>query len=662
MAYPDLYKDEMKILEAQNIKVKSVSFNAVLTNRRLILIDNRKQKLPSQEILLATLKNVDSGENAIRDATLTLSIITNTGTTRQMILTFSKTSGGERKRECEEWVRTLRQQISQTIEHHPILPDLPTLDEEEPINAPDSIPLHLPTPRIEIVNAPPQKKRIEISRPMKKIIESAPPMPKPVETSSLPSGLFCNRCGSRVPVESVFCNRCGTPVVKDSDVEAAKRQPILSQPVSVPETQEQIIEQVAVPLPPAFGQAADKKERSIEQIIHSIEPLFESPVSRTEPEPVELKPVETFSPPLQGSFCCRCGNHMSAESTFCNRCGTPVVKGKDMEAANRQPILTQPISLPETQIQTIQQVAVPLPPVFGHATEKKERPIEQVIHSIEPLIEGSIPRTEPAPLVPKPASSHVLEQAVSSQESPSTNTEIQWPVITPTIPDESITPPHLNIDTPTPHVPVGSSGRVKIIALAIIAIVIVAVIAGVFLFVNPLQNSIGDATVPTSVQTTIPIPTTISVVTTMYNVTTVNPEIITTPLTSTTSAIPPTGVWILVTYKNKFAGTVGTPNSQRDVSDTGEKYYQVSTNTGTVTASIQKVDGSSDELTVIIFKDGVLVTKKATIAPKGLVEIQENLKTAATLTVEPTTMVTTIALSETNTSGNITMANTTTWG
>ena len=250
MAYPDLYKDEHKLLEAQNVKVKSVPFSVVLTNRRLVLIDTRKQTLPPQEILLATLKNVDSGENAIRDSTLTLSIITNTGTTRQMILTFSKTSGGERKRECDEWVRTLRHHISQNVQHHTIQQDIPEPQEEEPVVVPENIHAAAPSSRIEIVNAPPQKKRIEISRPMKKIIESVPTMPKPVETSSLPTGSFCNRCGSRVPTESAFCNRCGTPVAKDQDLEPVLRQspqPVLRQEIPAP-----AIPQVAVPHTPVY--------------------------------------------------------------------------------------------------------------------------------------------------------------------------------------------------------------------------------------------------------------------------------------------------------------------------------------------------------------------------------------------------------------------------
>ncbi len=317
MAYPDLYKDEQKILETQNIKVKSVSFTAVLTNRRLVLIDGKKGMLPPQEILLATLKNVESGENAIRDPTITLSILTSTGTTRQMILTFSKTAGGERKRECDDWVKALRQFVTTTIEH-PVLPDIPSLDETTTPPPVENIPVPPPHPKIEIVSTPQQKKRIEISRPMKKIVESAPAMPAPVETTSLPVGSFCNRCGSRVPPESAFCNRCGTPVVKEGDIETVLAQPpatpappvvspmvevshVPDTPVSEPVAPAHEVPQVAVPMPPVFGQAADRKERPIEQVIHSIEPLIEDSVPRTEPAPLIPRPVAMQLPEQQTS-------------------------------------------------------------------------------------------------------------------------------------------------------------------------------------------------------------------------------------------------------------------------------------------------------------------------------------------------------------------------
>ena len=119
MSYPELYSDERVVLQAQNVKVKSVLFEVVLTTRRLVLIDTKKNSIPPQEINLATLKDVELGENAIRDPTITISIITISGNTRQMVLTFSKTSGGERRRECDEWVRALRQNITSTV-YHPV--------------------------------------------------------------------------------------------------------------------------------------------------------------------------------------------------------------------------------------------------------------------------------------------------------------------------------------------------------------------------------------------------------------------------------------------------------------------------------------------------------------------------------------------------------------
>ena len=88
MGFPELGSDEPVILRAHNIKVKSVVFEAVLTNKRLILVDGKKGLIPPQEIFLETIRTVDGGENAIRDPILTFSIMSHGGTARQMILTF----------------------------------------------------------------------------------------------------------------------------------------------------------------------------------------------------------------------------------------------------------------------------------------------------------------------------------------------------------------------------------------------------------------------------------------------------------------------------------------------------------------------------------------------------------------------------------------------
>ena len=272
MAYPELYSDERIVLQTQNIKVKSVSFEGVLTTRRLVLVDSKKNTIPPQEINLATLKDVEAGENAIRDPTITLSIITVSGNTRQMILTFSKTSGGERRRECDEWVRTLKQHLKTSIQH-PVPQEIPVFDEEP--RAPPK-PSSTTPRKIEVTNTLPQKKKIEVARPMKKIVDAVPAIPVPVETSSLPSGSFCSRCGNRIPQESAFCNRCGTRVLKEGDME---NPPVMPSGIrDAPET----VPPVSVYVTPA----ADKRDRPIEQVIHSIEPLIEDSVPRTEPAPL----------------------------------------------------------------------------------------------------------------------------------------------------------------------------------------------------------------------------------------------------------------------------------------------------------------------------------------------------------------------------------------
>lgn len=530
MAYPDLYNDEHKVLEAKNVKVKSVSFTVVLTNRRLILIDSKRQSLPPQEILLATLKNVDSGENAIRDPTITLSIITTAGATRQMILTFSNTAGGERKRECDEWVRALRQNLSRTIEH-PILPDIPTLDEApQAVSRPD-LPPGMPAPKIEVVNPPQQKKRIEISRPVKTIVETTPAMPKPVETTSLPVGSFCNRCGSRVPPDSAFCNRCGTPVAREPDREGPRENQVQSPPPVITDT----------PLP-------------VTEVPH---------VS-----------VPSFSPPAP-------------------------------------------------------------------AVVKRDRPIEEVIHSIEPLIEDSVPRTPAEPAVVKHPSPPAPEPPAAGPETAPAETEVQWPVIRPSAPDtdgekQDRGTSHL----PPPPVPPGTRGGKSILPLVVIALVVIAAIAGVFIFANPLQLIGGGSSAPAGTPVSTPVVTTPPVTTAAVVVSTPPAEVTKPPATMPAPAIPQTGVWIRINYANEFSGSVGTPGALREVTASGETYYQISTSTGTVVANIQKNDGSADRMTVALYKDGDLITEKSTSAPLGLIEIQVSLKPPETPSVTPSLVAT----------------------
>ncbi len=530
LSYPELYSDERVVLQAQNVKVKSVLFEIVLTTRRLVLIDTKKNSIPPQEINLATLKDVEPGENAIRDPTITISIITISGNTRQMVLTFSKISGGERRRECDEWVKALRHNITSTV-YHPVSQVPVPRDEPIPVAQPPAAqppaaqppaahPLPPAPPRAE-TNTPPPKKRIEIARPMKKIVEAAPAMPVPVETISLPTGSFCNRCGSRVPPDSAFCNRCGTPVVQD--------------------TAEAMI------------------------------PPVESPA-----------PVE------------------------------------------EQPALVVP------------QIQVAPSPVFPSITDKKDRPIEEVIHSIEPLIEDSVPRTAPAPLIPSKQVHHEPSPEISEPAAdtpgpaaveipsmaPAEPGQVQWPVLSksgimePAAPAQEqapVTPPIPGSPPPSPP-----SRKIPYMLIAVLAFVVLAVIAGIFVFT---QGSAGNPEVtaaPTVLLTTLP--TTVPAVET-----TVKPVQTPQQVTAPVILVPASGVWVKVTYSGKFSGTVGTPGRLSQVSE-NRFLYQISTVDGPVEVSIEKSDGSSAEMVIDVYKDGVLVKHSATTAPKGLIEFQASLK------------------------------------
>jgi DNA-directed RNA polymerase subunit RPC12/RpoP len=314
MGDPDLYSDETIRLTAENIIVKSTPFEAILTNKRIILVDSRKKHIPQQTILLATLRHAEMSENAIRDPIITLSILTNTGSTRQMVLTFSKKSGGERKRECEEWIKILRDYAAsstQTVSHM-VAPSPGQVPQPEPdVTTP---------PQIRMTSGSAVKKKIEIARPIKKIIETGPVPPKPIEISTLPEGAFCSRCGNRVPVGSAFCNRCGSKVIiqgEQSAVPAPVVQtvpappvvpatppvtdstapvPALTPQVTAPETPS-----VTLPTPSVTPVIYERAVRPIEQIIHSIEPLIDDSVPRSEQTPLFVREFPLEFPTLPTS-------------------------------------------------------------------------------------------------------------------------------------------------------------------------------------------------------------------------------------------------------------------------------------------------------------------------------------------------------------------------
>ncbi len=159
------------------------------------------------------------------------------------------------------------------------------------------------------------------------------------------------------------------------------------------------------------------------------------------------------------------------------------------------------------------------------------------------------------------------------------------------------------------------------LAIGIIIIAILPIIAGIVIVANMMAAPSGSSA-------TTPVMTTV-----VTTISTPRPQLTLTPEETTTLApgqtqlmIPPSGVWVRASYSGTYIGLIGTPGNQIEVTGTGEKFYPISTSDGIVAAVLQKKDGSGDKIILEIYKNGVMVKRETTTTPKGIVEIQIDLR------------------------------------
>jgi predicted nucleic acid-binding Zn ribbon protein len=173
------------------------------------------------------------------------------------------------------------------------------------------------------------------------------------------------------------------------------------------------------------------------------------------------------------------------------------------------------------------------------------------------------------------------------------------------------------------------SRRKKFKAVAIIVFIIIAIIAGAFVYAKYLQgapgSSGGSGINPTN--TITPMPTARSFV--------ILP-------TQTEVPLPTTGVWVRVDYPGSWRGSYGTTGAPVTIIDSGVRQYKVESPNGTIQASIRKDDGTNHELIVEIYKNGVVIKQGTTNAPYGSVDISVFLTDAivSRTVTSPTTTVT----------------------
>jgi hypothetical protein len=174
--------------------------------------------------------------------------------------------------------------------------------------------------------------------------------------------------------------------------------------------------------------------------------------------------------------------------------------------------------------------------------------------------------------------------------------------------------------------PAAPKNRMAIAVVAIV-IVVIALVAGAYLFAPSLLGIGRSPLTPvTPVPTAVPADTITTVATPVITATT------TVPASAAATAvaqiiIPQNGVWVLVKYDGPYSGTAGAPERFRTINATGTNAYQLSARNEMILATIQKMDNTGGKLTVELYNEGKLVRSGSVSSPKGMVSISADLRT-----------------------------------
>ncbi|HEX3001771.1 MAG TPA: hypothetical protein VHN82_05310 [Methanoregula sp.] len=184
-----------------------------------------------------------------------------------------------------------------------------------------------------------------------------------------------------------------------------------------------------------------------------------------------------------------------------------------------------------------------------------------------------------------------------------------------------------------------SPGNRRIFLAAGIVLVLAIALVAAFTFLAPtFTGSLPKTpvtTAPTTVPSVTPSPAAMTrptaVATPMPVETPENiPDVTATTIAETTQSPAPqfSGVWVRIQYNGKYSAAYGTSGRIREVSTSGEQYYQIPAKDQIVDAAVQKLDASGELLTVSIYLDGAQVSSSSTTKPFGTVELHTDLRSS----------------------------------
>ena len=160
-----------------------------------------------------------------------------------------------------------------------------------------------------------------------------------------------------------------------------------------------------------------------------------------------------------------------------------------------------------------------------------------------------------------------------------------------------------------------------------IAVVVIIIIAAAAVMVLPKMGSGSSGISPTG--TPAATGTTTGTVT---HSPTAGPAVTIVQAETTPVAIPATGISVYANYLGGWKGIYGQTGDLQQVTRSGEQVFTIDNANGTIQASFWKLDGSSHEITVAIYKDGQELTKGVTSARYGKVTLSADATTGVAQT------------------------------
>jgi hypothetical protein len=682
MDSPYLESGESIILTTDRVSIDSQQYDLLLTTKYLILIDIRYARFLPQKISLQTVLSVKAGKIATGDPVITLyfSDTSRTGGSDQMNLIFSRQPGEQRDRERDEWLKKLmefvvagrqeaigprtvpssqeigirpatRRQIapemqlphSTIIDSHPEPIELAIIHDEveEPVSpevpasgAGEAGPSEEESPEAPVLPDTEKSDVPEIITPggsPEEII--GPGIPEIAGAHEIPQD-----SGEQPP-----SGEMASPVTPESDAsrEDLTGSVIPGTPASEEtpaESPEEAVSPDRVPEEPEIISPEITREEAEGLVTPDIPPSEELPAEVSsvtpspegepeepkiiEPEPSREEPEVLVTPDIPPS------EELPAEVSSV----TP--------SPDREP--EEPgIIAPEPSREEVGILVTPdIPP-------SEELPAE--VSSVTPSPEGELEEPEIiAPeLSPEDAEGLVItpetvtpeERTADSALPPSSPEPISGVTLTKgeeaegrpgaSIPEafqpgEPAIPPEEERTSPSPGSPPPPKGVGRPQKSSIIAAAIIVLILGIAAIALYSPSSFGAPA-----RDLFPVPTPSLTITTPAV-----PTSLGTPA-PTPVVIPPTGVWVRVTYPHDFYGRLGNPGSLREVAGSGDRLYQMSSDERLVQVQMYKTDNSGDILSVDIYRNGKLMTHRTTSSPKGLIDLLIDATTGAPPGIPP---------------------------